>query len=118
MAQRCRRRLGHVACSGVALLLHGSDHIVRRQRPPDPLQLELADWLDLHSVLDFRQHPRTNEDLSWLGFIAKPRGNIGYRADSGIVEATLEADGAEGGEAVRYPNAEANVVPSPTPRFR
>jgi hypothetical protein len=30
------------------------ENIVRRQRPPDPLQLELADRLDLHGVLDFR----------------------------------------------------------------
>ena len=26
-------------------------HIIRRQRPPDPLQLELTHWLDLHGVL-------------------------------------------------------------------
>jgi hypothetical protein len=30
----------------------GSDHIVRRQRTPDPLQRELTDRLDLHGVLD------------------------------------------------------------------
>src|SRR5215831_10045939 len=53
------------------------DHIIRRQRPPDPLQLELADRLDLHGVLDLRQHASTNKDLSGLGFIAKPRGDIG-----------------------------------------
>ena len=29
-----------------------TNHIIRRQRPPDPLQLELADRLDLHGVLD------------------------------------------------------------------
>jgi hypothetical protein len=26
-------------------------------RPPDPLQLELTDWLDLHGLLDLHQHP-------------------------------------------------------------
>ena len=46
------------------------DHIVRRQRPPDPLQLELAHWLDLHGILDLRQHSRADEYLPWLGFIA------------------------------------------------
>ena len=91
---------------------HGSNHIVRRQRPPDPLQLELAHRLDLHGVLDLRQHPRTDEDLSRLGFIAKARGDIGYRPDGGIVEAALEADGAERSEAVRNADAEANVVPA------
>jgi hypothetical protein len=93
-----------------------ANHVVRRQRPPDPLQLELADWLNLHGVLDLRQHPRTNQDLPRLGFIAKPRSNIGYRPDGGVVEASLEADGAERGKTVRYADAEANVVP-PTPRF-
>ena len=96
---------------------HGSNHIVRRQWPPDPLQLELADWLDLHGVLDLRQHTRTNEDLPRLGFIAEARGNVGYRPDGGIVEAALEADRAERSEAVRNPDAETNLVPEATPRF-
>jgi hypothetical protein len=34
--------------------LHCADHIVRRKRPPDPLQLELTDRLDLHEALDLR----------------------------------------------------------------
>ena len=56
--------------------------------------------------------------MPWLGLIAKPRGNVGYRPDGGIVEAALEADGAKRGKPVRYADAEANVVPPPTPRFR
>ena len=95
-----------------------ADHIVRRQRPPDPLQLELTDWLDLHGVLDLHQHSRTDEDLPRLGLIAEPRGNIRYRPDSGIVEAPLKADGAERSEAVRNADAEANLVPEPTPGCR
>ena len=91
------------------------EHIVRRQRPPDPLQLELTDRLDRHGVLDLHQHPRTDEDLPRLGFIAKPRGDVGNRPDSCIVEASLEADGAERSEAVRNADAEANVVPEATP---
>ena len=31
-----------------------SNYIISRQRPPDPLQLELADWLDLCGMLDLR----------------------------------------------------------------
>jgi len=40
----------------VLLIWIGSQNVVRRQRPRDPLQLELADWLDLHGKLDLRQH--------------------------------------------------------------
>ena len=55
---------------GSSICGRDGDYIVRRQGPPDPLQLELADRLDLHGVLDLRQHPRTNQDLPRLRFIA------------------------------------------------
>ena len=100
-----------VAAVSPKALRHGSNHIVRRQRPPDPLQLELTHGLDLHRVLDLRQHSRADEDLPRLGFVAKARGDVGHRPDGGIVEAALEADGAERGEAVRNADAEANLVP-------
>jgi hypothetical protein len=51
----------------------------------------------------------------WLGFVTQPRGNVGYRANSRIVKPALEPDCAERSEAVRNPDAEANVVPEPTP---
>ena len=95
-----------------------SDHIVRRQRPPDPLQLELTDWLDLHGVLDLCQHPRTDENLPRLGLIAQTRGNIRHGPDGGIIKSALETDGAERGKAVRNADAKPNVMPPPTPRFR
>ena len=85
-------------------------NIVRRQRPPDPLQLELTHRLDLHGVLNGHQHPRTDEDLPGLRLVAEPRGDVGDRADGGIVEATLEADGAERRKSVRNADAEANVM--------
>ena len=50
-----------------------------------------------------------------LRFIAQPRGNIGYGPNSCIVEAPLIANRAERSEAVRNPDAEANLVPEPTP---
>jgi hypothetical protein len=56
--------------------LRGADHIISRQGSPDALQLELTERLNLYGVLDLRQHARTNQDLSRLGLIAKPRGNI------------------------------------------
>jgi hypothetical protein len=33
--------------------------------------------------------------LPWFGFVAKPRYNIGHRPDSGIIEPSLKAHGAE-----------------------
>jgi hypothetical protein len=69
-------------------------------------------------VLDFRQHTSTDEDLSRFGFVAKTRGDVGNRPDGGIVEAPLEADGAERGKAVSYSDAETNVVAPPTPFVR
>ena len=44
--------------------------LLRRQRPPDALQLELTDRLDLHGVFDLHQHSWTDEDLSRLRLIA------------------------------------------------
>jgi hypothetical protein len=100
------------------LTANGANHIVRRQWPPDPLQLELAHGLDLHGVLDLRQYSRADEDLTRVGLIAKARGNIGYGPDSGIIEPPFKSNGAERGKPVRYADAEANVMPPPTPRFR
>ena len=97
---------------------YGGKHVVSRQWPSDPFQLELTDWLDPHGVLDLCQYSRADEDLTRLGFIAKPRGNVGYRPDGGVVETSLEADGAQRGEAVRYTDAEANVVSPNDARFR
>ena len=52
-------------------------------------------------ILDRHQDPRANQDLPGLGFVAKPRSDIGYRSDGGIVEASLKADSAERGKSVR-----------------
>jgi hypothetical protein len=52
--------------------LYGRDHVVSRQRPPDPLQLELTHWFDLHGVLNFGQHSRADEDLPRLRLVAQP----------------------------------------------
>ncbi len=94
-----------------------SKYVVCRQWTPDTLQHKLTHWLDLHCILNLRQHSGANQDLTGLGFVAKARGDVGYRPDGGIVEAPLEADGAQCGKPVRYADAEANVVPPPTPRF-
>ena len=36
-----------------------------------------------------------------------------FDGDGGVIEASLEADGAERSKAMRNPNANANVVPKP-----
>jgi hypothetical protein len=48
----------------------GAEYVVRHQRPPDPLQRELTHRLDLYDFFYLREHPRTDEDLPGLGFIA------------------------------------------------
>ena len=109
--------LTQIACWSVQIaFLLGADHIVSRQGPPDPLQLELTHWLDLHGVLDFRQHARTDEDLSWPRLITEARGDVGDGANGGVVEPSLEADGAERRKSVRDADTEA-VVPPATPRL-
>ena len=55
--QKIRRKLGDYGQLWAArcppnFSRNRADHIVSRQRPPYPLQLELADWLDLYGVLD------------------------------------------------------------------
>jgi hypothetical protein len=49
---------GLSSTSLAAELTHRPYDIIRRQGPPDPLQLELTDWLDLHGVLDLHQYSR------------------------------------------------------------
>src|SRR5208282_5284892 len=93
----------------------GSEHVVSRQGTTDTLERKLAHWLDGHGIFDRHEHTRANQDLTGLGFVAKTRGDIGYRPDGGIVEASFKANGAKRGKSVRYANAEANVVSQPMP---
>jgi hypothetical protein len=69
----------------------------------------------LGGIFDCHEDTRANQDLTGLGFVAKPGCHIGYRPDGGIVEASFKADGAQGGKPVRDTDAEANVMSQPTP---
>ena len=109
--------VGLTAIVGLKFLRQRGDHIVRRQRSPYPLERKLTHGLDVHGILDLHQHPRADEDLSWLGLIAEARGDIGHCADGGIVEASFKPDGAERSEAVRNADAEADFMPEAAPRF-
>ena len=68
--------LGYAGRAASSLDGCGSNHIIRRQRSPDPLQLKLTDRLNLHDILDLHQHSRTDEDLTRFGLIAEPRGDV------------------------------------------
>jgi hypothetical protein len=93
----------------------GGQYVVSRQRTPDTLERKFANGLDCDSILDRHQDTRADEDLTGLGLIAKPRCDIGYRSDGSIIETSFKPDGAKSGKAVRYADAEANVVSQPTP---
>jgi hypothetical protein len=81
----------------------------------EALECKIANWFDGHGIFDRHHDPRTNQDLSGLGFIAKPRCDIGYRSDGGIIETSLKANGAERRESVRYTDAKTNLMPQPMP---
>src|SRR5579863_177065 len=116
LATKCRD--GPIADVCASIGSFRGEHIVSRQRTTDPLERELAHRLDRHSVLDRHQHAWTDEDLPRFGFIAEPRGHVGYRADSGIVEASLKADGAERGKSVGDADADADLVAQPPTLLR
>jgi hypothetical protein len=88
------------------------DHIIRRQRPPDPLQLGIADRLDLYGIFDLRQHSRADEDLPWFGLVAEPGGDVRYGPDGRIVEASFKPDGAERGNPGAIPMPKPMSCPS------
>jgi hypothetical protein len=80
-------RTGNVDANSLSVcsiaFLRCANHIISRQRPPNPFQLELADRLDSDGVLDLRQHSGADEDLSRLGLIAKARGDAPTFSNSG-----------------------------------
>ena len=88
-------------CSQSDFCRYGGKHVVGRQGSTDAFEFKFANRFDAYCTLDRHQDPRTNEDLPRLGFVAKPRCNIGYRSDGGVIETSLKADGAERGKSVR-----------------
>jgi hypothetical protein len=81
----------------------------------DILERKLAYRLDRNGVLNCHQYTGAYEDLTRLGFVAKPRGDIGHRSDGGIIKASLKAEYAERGKAVRNTDAKAESWPSRRP---
>src|SRR5665213_375486 len=81
----------------------------------DTLERKLAYRLDRNGALNGHQYTGAYEDLPRLGFVTKPRGDIGYCPDRRIIEATLKTNGAERGKSVRNADPETNVMSQTTP---
>jgi hypothetical protein len=63
--------------SGHQFNFEGEDsRVVGHHRTANALQIKLTHRLDRHSILDLREHPRTNQDLPGLCFIAEPRSGL------------------------------------------
>src|SRR5262249_24819593 len=89
--------------------------VIGRQRTANALECKIAHWFNRYVLLDGHQHTRANQDLPRLGFVAKPRCNVGYCSDSGVIKSAFKADRAECGKSVRNSNAEPNLMPKFTP---
>src|SRR5262245_15561344 len=97
-------------CSQSDFCRYGGEYVVGRQGPTDTCELKFANGFDAYCILDRHQDPRTNEDLPGLGFVAQPRGDIGYRSDGGVIETSFKANGAKRGKAVRNADAKTDFV--------
>ena len=89
-----------------------------RCRPPrvdDAFELKFANRFDAYCIFNRHQDPRTNKDLPRLGFVTKPRRNIGYRSDGGVIETSFKANGAERRNFVRDTDAKAKLMSQPPP---
>ena len=78
----------------------GSQHIVRRRRTADALEVELTHEFDGHGFIDRQHDTGANQDLTWLGFIAKPGSDIRDRANRGLVEPSFKPNSAKGGKSM------------------
>src|SRR5580693_6812139 len=93
----------------------GVENVIGGYGSPNTLELKLANGLDRDGILDRHQHTRADQNLTRLGFVTEPRGDIRHRPNGRIVEPALEANGPQCSETVRDTDAEADVVPQPTP---
>src|SRR5437899_2750204 len=69
--------------------------LVRRDRPTEPLQIELANESRLDLVLDSSEDPLTDQDLTSRGLGAKPGGEVRHWPERSVVIPTFEANPAE-----------------------
>src|SRR5262245_48623778 len=91
------------------------EDVVSRQRAANALKCKIADRFNRYVILNSHQHAGANQNLPGLGFVAKPRCDVGYRPDGGIIEAPFKTDCAERGKSVRNAYAKPNLVPKFAP---
>src|SRR5262245_28709940 len=103
------------SCSNSDFCRYGGKYIVGRYGATNALKLKFANWFDVYGIFNRHQDTRTNQDLPWLGFVAKPRCDIGYRSDGGVIETPLKANSTKRRKSMRNTDAEAKLMPQPTP---
>src|SRR5205085_11935287 len=92
------------------LLRAQPQHAVRGHWAVETLQRELAHRLDVDQLARRRMDPLADQDLAAGGLGAQARRDIGHRADGAVIEPSLEADRANGGEALLDADAGAQPV--------
>ena len=68
--------------------------VVSRQRTANAFECKIADRFNRYVLLNRHQHAGLIQYLPGLCFVAKPRRDIGYRPNGGVVKAPLKTDGA------------------------
>src|SRR5712692_11363528 len=85
------------------------EQVVDFHRPAETLQRYLPHRLGFGNRFHRRHHALLEQDLAGLGLGAETGREIGDGANGAIVHAPLEADGADGGIAVRDAETEVEV---------
>src|SRR6516225_10703409 len=93
----------------------GRKDIVGGHRAANALERELTHEFDGDGFIDRQHDTGANQDLTWLGFIAKPGSDIRNRANRGVIEPSFESNSAKGGESMRYADPKAKIVTEQTP---
>src|SRR5262244_953690 len=70
-------------------------------RPEQPLESQGPQGLGLYQFLDLCGDPLMDEDLATFGLAAETGSEVGHGADGAVVPASFEADGSDGGVALR-----------------
>ena len=89
---------------------YGGKYIVGGYWSANALKFKLPNSLDRDHIFDRHQHTRADQYLTRFGFVAEPGGDIGHCTDGGVVEASLETNGAERGIPVRYADAKPDLM--------
>ncbi len=82
-----------------------------------PLRLSFADRLHLHQVFHTSQEALGDEDLTRSRLPTEAGGEVGDRSDGAVVEAPLEADGADGRVALGDAQSDVEVVAALLPAY-